>query len=251
MPIESDRHLVLSRSDSKAPDSAGWPQAGSWRTRWRCYIMNLEIEGRVRLAHAGFTSLVLLEVFLQEVHMKKIVIGTLGVLCFLLSFSGIGSAIDLHIGIGGPPSVSFASPPELVPIPGRYVYYVPDTDFDLFFYHGYWYRPYDRRWYRSYSYSGPWESVRDIPPALVDLPPDYRSVPPGYYRVPYGDVRNNWQAWERDRYWDRMGEHRGYTDRDWRRGFHPEYDRDYNRERHGYEGEGEHERHGREEHERG
>ncbi len=184
--------------------------------------------------------------------MKRIILSTIGVLCFLFGLSGTGSAIDLNFGIGisGPPAVEFSAPPELVPIPGRYVYYDPDVNFDLFFYQGWWYRPYNGRWFRSDDYRGSWHHVREIPPALVDLPSDYRSVPSGYYRVPYGEVRNNWQGWERDRYWDRVGEHREYRDRERdreEREFRPEHEREH----HGYEREGEHERHEREEHERG
>jgi hypothetical protein len=79
--------------------------------------------------------------------MKRLIVETIVVLCLLLTFSTAGLAIDIDIGggieieIGAPPRVEFAEPPELVPIPGRYVYFVPDIDFDLFFYHGWWYRP--------------------------------------------------------------------------------------------------------------
>jgi len=58
-----------------------------------------------------------------------------------LTFSAAGLAIeidagDVEIRIGTPPHMEFSRPPELVAIPGRYVYFVPDIDSDLFFYHG-------------------------------------------------------------------------------------------------------------------
>ena len=154
--------------------------------------------------------------------MKRMIIATTGVLCLLLTFSAAGLALEINIGDGNveirtgieaPPRVDFAGPPELVPIPGRYVYFVPDIDSDLFFYHSQWYRPYKGRWFRSDNYAGPWEHVREVPSALIDLPPDYRTIPRGYSRIPYGELRNNWERWERERYWDRRGEDRGIRER--------------------------------------
>jgi len=145
--------------------------------------------------------------------MKRMIIGTTVMLCLLLIISAEGLAIDIdiggiEIGIGAPPRVEFAGPPELVPIPGRYVYFVADIDVDIFFYHGQWYRPYKGRWFRSDNYAGQWEHIREVPPALIDLPPNYRAIPPGYSRIPYGELRNNWERWEREKYWDRRGEDR-------------------------------------------
>jgi len=140
--------------------------------------------------------------------MKGIIIATMLVLCLLLTFSTTGLALDLNIGgieigIGAPPRVEFASPPELVPVPGRYVYFVPAIDFDLLFYHNLWYRLYKGHWFRSDNYAGTWAQVREVPPVLIDLPPDYRTIRHGYSRVPYGEVQKNWERWERERYWDR------------------------------------------------
>jgi hypothetical protein len=153
--------------------------------------------------------------------MKRLIIATTIVFCLLLTFSTVRLAtaitmgdIELGIGIGAPPQVEFEGPPELVPIPGRYVYFVPDIDFDLFFYHSRWYRPHKGRWFRSEHYTGPWEHVREVSPALMDLPRDYRTIPPGYSRIPYGELRNNWERWEREKYWDRRGEDRRIRERE-------------------------------------
>ena len=147
--------------------------------------------------------------------MKRMIIVTKAVLCLLLIFSAAGSAvainigdIEIELGIGAPPQVEFARPPELVPIPGRYVYFVPDINFDLFFYQRHWFRPYKKHWFRSDNYAGPWEHVREAPAPLIDIPQDYRTIPPGYYRIPYGELRNNWERWEREKYWDRRREDR-------------------------------------------
>jgi hypothetical protein len=152
--------------------------------------------------------------------MKRLAIATTIVLCLLLAFSaGLAAAItigdiELGLGIGAPPPVEFGGPPELVPIPGRYVYFAPDIDTDFFFYHGQWYRPHKGRWFRSEHYTGPWEHVREVPPALTDLPGDYRTTTPGYYRVPYGELRNNWERWEREKYWDRRAQDREMRERE-------------------------------------
>ena len=147
--------------------------------------------------------------------MKRMITATTLVLCLLLTFSAAGLALDINIGDGGveirtgieaPPRVEFAEPPEVVPIPGRYVYFVPGIDSDLFFYHSRWYRHYKGGWFRSEYYDGPWEHVREVPSALIDLPPDYRTIPHRYSRIPYGELRNNWERWERERHWDRRGE---------------------------------------------
>jgi hypothetical protein len=152
--------------------------------------------------------------------MKRMMLTTTAMACLLLTVSAAaGSDVDINIGgmeigIGGPPRLEFAGPPELLVIPGRNVYFMPDNNFDLFFYRGWWYRPYKGRWFRSDNYAGRWEDVREVPPALINLPPDYRTMPPRYYRVPYGEVRNNWERWEQERYWDRRAEERRMRERE-------------------------------------
>jgi hypothetical protein len=97
---------------------------------------------------------------------------------------------------------------------------VPDIDVDVLFFQGYWWRPYEGRWYRSRDYKGRWRYVehRSIPRGLRALPQDYRHrLSPGYERIPHRDVQRNWKKWEKEKYWDRRGEHD--------RGRHGEQDR--------------------------
>jgi len=107
-----------------------------------------------------------------------------------------------------PPAYVIQTPPQVVLIPGTYVYFVPNIGMDILFYHGYWYRPHAGRWYRASAYNGPWVYIvpRMVPAAIIGLPPDYRRIPPGYVPIPYVELRVNWRRWERDRYWDH---HRG------------------------------------------
>jgi hypothetical protein len=113
--------------------------------------------------------------------------------------------VSLDIHVGSPPPYRFAAPPDVTVIPGTYVYAVPDVGVGIFFYSGGWYRSYEGRWFRGRSYDGPWVHCPDhrIPRALVELPPDYRRMPPGHHRIPYGQLKKNWAAWERDRYWEK------------------------------------------------
>lgn len=139
------------------------------------------------------------------------------------------TSVDVNIGINVPPPFTMHEEPHLVVIPGTYAYYAPDIDLDIVFYGGWWYRPYENRWFRSKSYNGPWTHYRRVPKALLHLPHDYRHAPPVYKRVPYGDVRRHWRKWERDRYWDRE-EHRRHDGRHDRHD--GRYDRHGDRDRH-------------------
>jgi hypothetical protein len=124
---------------------------------------------------------------------KLLVIGT--ILFLLLIFSGQSMAgIRIGVNIPLPPVFVFTAPPELVVIPGTYVYYCPDVNFDIFFYGGYW--------YRSASYGGPWVYIESTPSVLLSLPPNYRIIVRGKRRIPYAELNRNWRAWERGRYWE-------------------------------------------------
>jgi hypothetical protein len=133
-----------------------------------------------------------------------------GMLIAALLFAGVmvcpvpGEAgVNLNITIPLP-GLEIVAPPAMVVIPGTYAYYAPDVEADLFFYHGYWYRPYQGGWYYSLGYNGPWGRVTigNVPPPLVNLRPDYRNIPDRYGRMPYGTVQRNWRQWEEERYWD-------------------------------------------------
>ena len=143
---------------------------------------------------------------------RKTILLMAGALFLLIVFSpGRGNA-GVHVSVGiNLPVYRFAAPPPLVVIPGTYAYFVPDAGVDIFFYHDYWYRPYEGRWYRARSYNGPWGYVAPgrVPGFFLNLPPNYRHVPPGHAHIPYGQFKKNWRRWERERYWDRHDDHGG------------------------------------------
>jgi hypothetical protein len=132
-----------------------------------------------------------------------------------------GQGVNVTVG-NNLPVYRFPAPPDLVVIPGTYVYMVPDIEMDLLYYQNYWWRPYEGRWYRSRDYNGQWssEEPRRIPNAIRSLPHDYRHrLSSGYERLPHRDVERNWERWEKEKYWDSRGEQgRGSHDGDRRRG---------------------------------
>ncbi len=153
--------------------------------------------------------------------MRKSCLLVIGAL--LLVFAGstaqseaMGERVSIQVNL---PAVRFAAPPDVVVIPGTYVYIVPDVDVDVLFYQDYWWRPYEGRWYRSGDYNGSWRYIesRNIPSGLRALPRDYRHrLSPGYERIPHRDVQNNWKKWEKEKYWDRRNEQdrRGHDNKD-------------------------------------
>ena len=134
----------------------------------------------------------------------------IGALFLVLTGSVTRSEAGVNVNIGvNLPAYRFAAPPEVVVIPGTYVYMVPGIDVDVLFFQGYWWRPYEGHWYRSRDYKGSWRYVepRRIPHGLRALPQDYRHrLAPGYERIPHRDMQRNWKKWEREKYWDRRGE---------------------------------------------
>ncbi len=144
-------------------------------------------------------------------------ISTFSMLMCFGFFLPLDSSAEVNVNINIPlPGVVFSGPPALVEMPGTYAYFAPDVAVDIFFYQGYWYRPYDGRWYISADYRGPWSfiAVNRVPPVFLNMPPDYRYVPPGHERMPYGMVKKNWRRWESERHWDRHERKKDHDDGD-------------------------------------
>jgi hypothetical protein len=148
--------------------------------------------------------------------MKKAMIGTLFLLVATLVPLSASAQIGVSVGVNVPlpPPIVFSAPPELVVIPESNVYAVPDVEADIFFSQGWWWRPWEGRWYRSRHYDRGWGFYRQAPP------PFYRNVPPGWRndyrdhrwrgrewnheRIAHGDMERNWRGWERDKHWQQQ-----------------------------------------------
>lgn len=122
------------------------------------------------------------------------------------------AGIQVRINIPLPPLIVFAAPPELVVLPETYIYVDPDLDMDIFFYNGWWWRPWDGRWYRSRYYDRGWTYRRGVPAFYGQIPSgwrdDYREHrwrghQWDYQRIPHQRVQRDWRRWKRDRYWEK------------------------------------------------
>src|SRR3954470_21285380 len=94
-------------------------------------------------------------------HSGKLLIAAAAAL--MLSSGPASAQVHVSVGIGLPPPVTFAAPPELVPLPGTYVYAVPDYGEDIYFADGWWWRPWHGHWYRSHYYDRDWQNYSSVP----------------------------------------------------------------------------------------
>ena len=143
--------------------------------------------------------------------MKKLFLGT--ILLALVIAIPIPTLAEVHIGVGiSLPPIVFAAPPPVVVMPDTDdVYFVPDIDVDMFFWNGWWWRPYEGGWYRSHYYDRGWAYYNNVPTFYFDVDPGWR----GYYRdrnwyghrwnydrISNQQLQQNWNSWHNNRYWE-------------------------------------------------
>ena len=145
--------------------------------------------------------------------MKKLLLGTILLALVLVFPVPTMARVDVGVSISLPPLIVFAGPPEVVVIPETNVYVVPDLDVDIFFYNGWWWRPWEGRWYRSRNYNSGWGYYRSVPSFYGGIPSgwrnDYREHrwkghPWNYQRIPHQQVQQNWRNWEKNRHWEKQ-----------------------------------------------
>jgi hypothetical protein len=143
--------------------------------------------------------------------MKKLLIKTL-LLSLVLVFP-VPAMAEVNVSISLPPLIVFASPPEMVVIPETYVYVVPDYNEDIYFYNGWWWRPWEGRWYRSRSYNSGWVYYQRVPSFYRSVPSgwrnDYRDhrwggQPWNYQRIPHQQLKQNWSGWQKNNHWEKQ-----------------------------------------------
>jgi hypothetical protein len=145
--------------------------------------------------------------------MKKLLFEAM-LLALLIAFPAPTMARgDAGISIPLPPPIVFAAPPVMIVLPETYVYVVPDMDVDIFFYNGWWWRPWQGRWYRSRNYSSGWGYYRTVPSFYLMIPSgwrnDYREhrwrgQQWNYQRIPHQQVQRNWKNWETSKHWEKQ-----------------------------------------------
>ena len=142
--------------------------------------------------------------------------------------------VDIDVGAGSPvtseyldaPSVTseqldapdvtseYLEAPDVIPLPETdNVYVVPDLDIDVFFWNGWWWRPWQGGWYRSRYYSSGWGHYGAIPTFYYDVDPGWRGYyrdrnwygnPWHYERIDYRHLHLNWKQWHDDQHWERQ-----------------------------------------------
>ena len=145
--------------------------------------------------------------------MKKLLFGTILLALALVFPISTMAGVDVGINISLPPPIVFAAPPEVVVIPETYVYAVPDLDVDIFFYNGWWWRPWEGRWYRSRHYNSGWVYYRRVPSFYTRVPSSWRNDyrdhrwgghPWNHQRIPHQQLQRNWSNWEKSKHWEKQ-----------------------------------------------
>ena len=88
--------------------------------------------------------------------MKRLLFGTMLLALVIVVPIPTLAAVDISVTIGLPPPIVFEAPPAVIVIPETYVYVVPGIHVDLFFWNGWWWRPWGGHWYRSRYYNRGW-----------------------------------------------------------------------------------------------
>ncbi len=146
--------------------------------------------------------------------MKKLLLGTILLALSIVVPIPTMAGVDISIGISLPPPIVFEAPPDVIVMPDTNgVYVVPAIDVDLFFWNGWWWRPWQGRWYRSHYYNRGWAYYNNVPSFYFDVDPGWR----GYYRdhnwyghrwnyerIPHRRLQQNWKSWNNNRHWERQ-----------------------------------------------
>ena len=146
--------------------------------------------------------------------MKKLLFGTiLLAIVMIVPTPTMAQFPEIFGRVGGsPPPIVFE--PHVVVIPDTDdVYVVPDINEDLFFWNGWWWRPWKNRWYRSRYFDRDWAYYHKVPGFYYDIDPDWRKYYRdrnwnkyrwNYYPIPNRELQRNWNSWYKDRYWERQ-----------------------------------------------
>jgi hypothetical protein len=144
--------------------------------------------------------------------MKKLILKILFLTLVVFAPVSAMAGVSVHIDIPLPPPIIFPAPPMPVVIPETDVYAVPDVQDDIFFYGGWWWRPWEGRWYRSHYYVRGWGYYRGTPAFHRNIPAGWRDNyrnhqwnghPWEHQRVQHRDLQRNWQGWQKDRHWEK------------------------------------------------
>ncbi len=157
--------------------------------------------------------------------MKKLLFGTI-VLALVSVFpitTMAGVDVSVGISIPLPPPVTFEAPPPVVALPDTEgVYVAPGVSVDIFFWNGFWWRPWEGRWYRSPYYDRGWAYFNHVPRFYSNVDPYWRGNYQNhnwhghiwnYQPIPHAQLQQNWKSWQSNRSWgnQRAWGVQGYT----------------------------------------
>lgn len=128
---------------------------------------------------------------------------------------GAQVSVGVNIGVPLPPPLVVPAPPAVVVLPGALdVYVAPDIAVDLFFYNGWWWRPWGGRWYRSRYYDRGWGFFNHVPRFYAGVDPGWRGFyashnwhgqPWNFQRISNSQLQHNWKGWHDSGYWNQRG----------------------------------------------
>ena len=101
------------------------------------------------------------------------------------------AGVEVRIDIPLPPPIVFRAPPDVVLLPHTGVYVAPDVAVDFFFFDGWWWRPWEGRWYRSRNYRSGW--------GYYDGVPSFYGRVPSVWRHEYRENRWEGREWHYQR----------------------------------------------------
>ena len=146
--------------------------------------------------------------------MKKVLFATMLLALVIVVPIPTMAQVGISVSIGLPPPVVFAEPPAVIVLPDTPdVYVVPGIDVDLFFWSGWWWRPWQGGWYRSRYYNRGWGYYSNVPSFYYDVDPGWRGYyrdrnwyghPWHYERIDHQRLQRNWQTWHNNRHWERQ-----------------------------------------------
>lgn len=128
-------------------------------------------------------------------------------------------APGVRVTVPLPPPIVFPAPPEVVVLPETEVYVAPSVPEEIFFNNGWWWRPWNGRWYRSLHYDSGWGFYRGVPSWYGRVPHGWRENyrnhlwgghPWNHHPIAHSDLQRNWRTWHDTHYWDKP-EHREFT----------------------------------------
>lgn len=133
------------------------------------------------------------------------------ILTTALAAGPAAAQIQVGVSIALPPPIVFVAPPQVVVLPGSNTYFAAGIAQDVYFQGGFWWRPWEGRWYRSSYYDRGWSYYDRTPAFYGSVPGDWRDRYSrhqwegqqwDYDSRSHQEVEKNWSDWQSSNYWE-------------------------------------------------